>query len=197
MGTYAIIGVVTNAKYNFQDEYSHARFLDARSQLFNSLRDSPGGFDENHVEKLGPAVKFPEELWMQVLEKKFDLSCYDVIIDEEGHGFELKIKEDILKNNIDGLIDIIQPLLNTKGWGSDIASQNRDENDYIANAIDTDFLLEIADRRVYCDSKIVPLLMEGKVQAETITGVSNLINFLFRNSSLDNVLKGCIIYDIV
>src|SRR5699024_141205 len=119
------------------------------------------------------------EDWLNVLIQSIDVSLYDLETAEtEATG---AIQTDGIWGNITGYYEreLGTKLYNYQFWRTPLKLQKE-------NGISIQFDLTMA-----------LLFIEGKVMAEIFNSDPVLINWLFRNSNIDNKLAGCVISSIV
>ncbi|MBB5325883.1 hypothetical protein HNQ34_002989 [Anoxybacillus tepidamans] len=135
--------------------------------------------------------------WEQLLTKRLDLSLFQLTIhDNKIYG---SLYPEIFKENIKDFYQILK----------EIAGPNRSENiDYYekkfgSNLDDyhysgTVLFVEGSDGSlIKIGVRFALLFVEGKVSVEIFNTEPHLINWLFRNSKIENKLAGCVISEIV
>lgn len=134
--------------------------------------------------------------WDKVLNERIDLETYD--LDYNDSGVDAWIKRNIFTENIIEFYGVLKKILGTNrntifdhyenDFGTDI------ENYQFSN---TRLNLEENGLTIKLDIQFVLLFLEGKVMVEEFYTEPILINWLFRNSNIDNKLAGCVISEIV
>ncbi|WP_188453365.1 hypothetical protein [Virgibacillus oceani] len=135
--------------------------------------------------------------WDKVLNVRVDLELYDLNFTDSG--VVARLESNIFSENITDFYGVFKEILGTnrnpnfdhyeKDFGTDI------ENYQIANTILN--FQEINGRTVTLDIQFVLLFLEGKVMVEEFYTEPALINWLFRNSKIDNKLAGCVVSEVV
>jgi len=133
--------------------------------------------------------------YLEILDRNLlDVSLYDTRMENEYLIGELK--KEIFKENIK---DLYQKLKKITGVPNiDYYFESHGEN--IEEYPDWPITIKIQSKKLefLIEARYILLFIEGKVFAESF-GFNiepRLINWLFRHSSIDNKLKGCMISDI-
>ena len=135
--------------------------------------------------------------WENVLNDRIDLDCFDVKYSREK--LEGELQESIFHDNIDGFYHVLRKIL----------GKNRNESiDDYAETFGKNiknYQIEYAEIKFSTENNIdiivqvnfAMLFLEGKVMAEEFYTEPVLLNWLFRNSNINNKLAGCIVSRVV
>lgn len=136
------------------------------------------------------------EEWISELNERVDVSLFD--LQPMGTSIEARLKERIFSENIPDFYEVLRSILGVdrnrtldyyeEDFGNDLEEyQIGRTNICLQRAGGPTIQLEI---------EYALLLIEGKVDVEEFNTDPILINWLFRNSKIENKLAGCIISDI-
>jgi hypothetical protein len=153
------------------------------------------GVIRNFTAKANRNVSLEE--WKAVLHDRLDLDCYTLAAQDTILTGELDPA--IFRDNIAGFYQLLQLVL----------GEDRNPNvDYYFEEFGTEMndyqffgaylpLKKKNGLTIQIDCDIALLFIEGKTMAEVFESEPTLINWLFRNSNVDNKLAGCMISGIV
>lgn len=154
---------------------------------------------------LGPITSFTaksskeltEAEWKEMIGERIDLDLFSLEISENGISGE--IKEEIFKENIHGMYEVLRnmsyPLLNgnidyyEESYGDDLKEQS---DEYAAL-----YVKSPKDEKITINCNFAMMFLEGKVSVEEFYTEPQFINWLFKNSNIENPLKGCMVSEIV
>lgn len=152
-----------------------------------------------------------EEEWIKVLDKRIDTSIFDLKMEETGTMIGY-LKNDVFKENIKGFYDILREILgerrnvNIDHYEKEMYKDGELPDINTDQGYDRTYSYEWADHiniivkdgfgiRIEC--QFIMLMLEGKVLVEEFYTDPILINYLFRNSKLNNPLCGAVISQVV
>ncbi|SMQ77491.1 hypothetical protein SAMN05444673_2819 [Bacillus sp. OV166] len=151
-----------------------------------------------------------EAEWKEALDKRIDTSIFDLELQEDGtiKGF---LKNNVFKENIKGFYEFLREILGEHRNGNfdyyekgmsedgelhDINVEDDDDGYSYEWANDIRILnKDGVEIRIECE--FIMLFLEGKVLVEEFYTDPVLINYLFRNSKIDNPLAGAVISAVV
>lgn len=132
------------------------------------------------------------DTWHEKLADRLDLELFELKV-EENKLFG-KLKKDIFDENIEDFYSTLRKILGKKrnanidyyekSYGKDLDEYPTEKN-YV-------YLDELK-----LETTFAFLFIEGKVLVEEFNSDPLLINYLFRNSTIENPLKGCVISEII
>lgn len=135
--------------------------------------------------------------WKQILNERIDTNLFKTSI--ERNTFTGLLLPDIFEKNISQFYDTLKEITGPQ------RSRNIDfyEEEF---GVDRDNYQEFTEALTILDPKGNPvkvktkcnlLFIEGKVMVETFDTEPHLLNWLFRNSKMENPLSGCMVSSIV
>jgi len=137
------------------------------------------------------------EEWLNVLNERIDVSLFDLeTAEKEAMG---ALQKDVFRENITGFYDVLRKILGANRNGN-IDYYERDFGTELDNYQFWRTPLKLQKENgisIQFDLTMALLFIEGKVMAEIFNSDPVLINWLFRNSNIDNKLAGCVISSIV
>ncbi|MHA6251633.1 hypothetical protein [Oceanobacillus sp. CAU 1775] len=133
------------------------------------------------------------EEWKTALQDRLDLSCFELTQDENEklHG---TLHEELFEENIDDFYDVLKKILGkNRNTNIDYYQETfgNDINDYQIEYSKIQFNPE-EHIDITVEFNYAMLFIEGKVMAEEFYTEPILLNWLFRNSTIENKLAGCI-----
>lgn len=135
--------------------------------------------------------------WKNLLNERIDLNLYETSI--QGTRVEGSLIDDIFKENIIEFYQILKEISGpTRSSNIDYYEKEFGTNINDYQTSQTELILETSNgNSISLSVTYVLLFIEGKVSVEEFNTEPHLINWLFRNSRIDNKLSGCVISDIV
>ncbi|WP_175639143.1 hypothetical protein [Metabacillus schmidteae] len=149
------------------------------------------------------------EEWIKALRERIDPYIYHLELQEDGsmHGF---LKNEIFQQNINGFYDVLREILgerrntnidhyaeftcnNKKG----IHDDSDDSNGYSIEGAHPIHIINKDGLGIKIKYDFIMLMLEGKVLVEEFNTDPVLINYLFRNSNINNPLKGAVTSQVV
>lgn len=137
------------------------------------------------------------EEWLTKLNERVDASLFNLETTEKEA--KASLKPDVFRENISGFYDVLRTILGI----------DRNPNlDYYQEQYGTEIdnyqlwgmplnIREDDGYSIKFDMTIALLFVEGKVMVEEFYTEPLLINWLFRNSNIDNKLTGCVASHII
>lgn len=139
-----------------------------------------------------------KEEWIKLLDSRLDTSLFDLEILSDS-GAKGILKANVFSDNITGFYRLLKDILGAdrndcidyyeKEFGTDLANY---QSEYSSFKIQTD-----QGYTVIINFDFALLFIEGKVLAEEFYSEPLLMNWLFRNSRMENPLSGCVISDVI
>ncbi|MDQ0175451.1 hypothetical protein [Bacillus chungangensis] len=135
--------------------------------------------------------------WENLLNERIDLNLYETSI--QGTRVEGSLIDDIFKENIIEFYQILKEISGpTRSSNIDYYEKEFGTNINDYQTSQTELILETSNgNSISLSVTYVLLFIEGKVSVEEFNTEPHLINWLFRNSRIENKLSGCVISDIV
>ena len=136
------------------------------------------------------------EEWVSKLNERIDVSLFD--LQTMDTKVQATLKTSVFSENITGFYEVLRSILGAdrnpnidyyeEVYGTDLENYQMDRTRMDIQSDD--------DHSIRLELGYVLLLVEGKVFAEEFYTDPVLINWLFRNSKIDNRLARCVISDI-
>jgi len=135
--------------------------------------------------------------WVEILNERIDIQLFDLRTnDDQAEAF---LRPNIFSENIAGFYSLLRSILGQqrnsnidyyeKVYGADL------ENYQFADT--TLYLQHYKGDQITLDVNFALLFIEGKVLVEEFDTEPILMNWLFRQSNIENKLAGCVISGIV
>ena len=135
--------------------------------------------------------------WKTILYDRMDLGCFELTHDNDK--LQGNLYERIFEENIDDFYGVLKEILG-KNRNSNIDYYQKefgtDINNYQIEYVKTQFKNK-DDIDISIEFNFAMLFLEGKVMAEEFYTEPVLLNWLFRNSNINNKLASCIVSNVV
>jgi hypothetical protein len=132
--------------------------------------------------------------WLRILNERFDISLYDITIDDKSVSAELK--ENVIKDNIDDFYIKLKNITGHRRIDYYYEEHGKNVNDYPSDRSRFSFF-DNEKNQIRMQIDFIFLFTEGKVSSEEFDAEPMLMNWLFRHSDFGNPLAGTIISTIV
>lgn len=154
---------------------------------------------------LGPITSFKtssrkglsELEWKETLGERLDLNLFELTFTE--NNVSGKIKEEVFKENIYDMYDILREMsfslenININHYKEEFGDDLQEQSTSYAEL----YVSFQKEEKIKIKCNFAMMFLEGKVLVEEFYTEPQLINWLFKNSNINNPLKGCMISEIV
>lgn len=134
--------------------------------------------------------------WEAILHDRLDLECFTLM--HNKNKLDGNLHEPIFEKNIDDFYDVLREILGENRNGNIDFYRSEfgtDINDYHIKYAEIQYKNK-AGLDILIKFNFAMLFLEGKVIVEEFYTEPALLNWLFRNSNINNKLAGCIISNV-